>query len=138
MKTQIVFIIGMMGSGKSTIGELLAEKNKLFFLDLDRELEKVTDMSINEMFNYYGYNRFRLMESALFKECSKLKQFVISTGGGIVENKNNRSILMNVGQCIFLDCELKELINRIQNKTTKRPLIQDNMKFVGFLFIVSQ
>ena len=125
MKSGNIFLIGMMGAGKSTVGKLLANNN-ISFLDIDDELEKITDMSIIDMFNYYGYDRFRLMESAFFKECSKLNQFIVSTGGGIVEYKDNQGILKNNGFCIFLDCSLEELKKRIKNDTKQRPLLQKN------------
>ena len=85
MKTNI-FLIGMMGSGKSTIGNLLSQKLDIPFFDTDIEIEKIMDMSIDKIFNEFGENRFRMIESVFFNECIKADYYVYATGGGIVEN----------------------------------------------------
>ena len=74
-----IFLIGMMGSGKSTIGKLLSKKLNMSFLDTDREIEKIMGMSINEIFNNYGENRFRLIETAFFNEIVKVNNYVYAT-----------------------------------------------------------
>ena len=68
MNNKNIFLIGMMGSGKSTVGPLLSSKIKIPFFDMDNELEKLIDMSINEIFTNYGESRFRLIESTFFNE----------------------------------------------------------------------
>ena len=103
MKTNI-FLIGMMGSGKSTIGNLLSQKLDLPFFDTDIEIEKIMEMSIDKIFNDFGENRFRLIESVFFNECIKANYNVYATGGGIVENIDNHKALKNNGITIFLGC----------------------------------
>ena len=125
METNI-FLIGMMGVGKSTIGRLLSEKNNIFFCDLDREIEKIVDMTMQEIFEIYGEERFRIMESKLFKECTKSNNHIYATGGGIVLNNNNQYILKNLGVTFFLDCSINTINERIKDELDKRPLIKNN------------
>ena len=100
MKTNI-FLIGMMGSGKSTIGNLLSQKLDMPFFDIDIEIEKIMDMSIDKIFSEFGRNRFRMIESVFFNECIKAGYYVYATGGGIVENPDNHKALKNKGVCFF-------------------------------------
>ena len=118
----------MMGSGKSTVGKLLAEKLNMQLFDTDVEIEKVMDMSINTIFDDFGENRFRMIESVFFNECIKANFYVYATGGGIVENKANHKALKNKGICFFLDCSIKQLTKRIKNDSNKRPLIKSDYK----------
>jgi len=123
MNNNNIFLIGMMGAGKTAIGKLLAEKLKLTFFDMDSEIEKIMDISINQIFNDYGEKRFRLIEATFFRECTKVKNIVYSTGGGIIENKVNQGILKNRGVSIFLDCSIETLKSRLINKTNDRPML---------------
>ena len=88
MKTNI-FLIGMMGSGKSTIGNLLSQKLGMPFFDTDIEIEKIMGMPIDKIFIDFDENRFRMIESVFFNECIKANYNVYATGGGIVENMHN-------------------------------------------------
>ena len=101
MNNKNIFLIGMMGSGKSTVGHLLSSKIKIPFFDMDNELEKIIDMSINEIFANYGEERFRLIESSFFNEITKVNQYVYATGGGIILNKNNQNILKKSGTTFY-------------------------------------
>ena len=127
MKTNI-FLIGMMGSGKSTIGNLLSQKLDIPFFDTDIEIEKIMDMSIDKIFNEFGENRFRMIESVFFNESIKVDYYVYATGGGIVENPDNHKALKNKGICIFLDCSIEVLNERLKNEHKARPLIKNDYK----------
>ena len=127
MKSNI-FLIGMMGAGKSTIGNLLSQKLDIPFFDTDTEIEKIMEMSIDKIFNDFGENRFRMIESVFFNECIKANYNVYATGGGIVENPENHKALKNNGICIFLDCSIEVLNERLKKKYKDRPLIKDNYK----------
>ena len=107
MKSNI-FLIGMMGAGKSTIGNLLSQKLDIPFFDTDIEIEKIMEMSIDKIFNDFGENRFRMIESVFFNECIKANYNVYATGGGIVENP--------------------DIHKALKNKYKDRPLIKDNYK----------
>ena len=82
-----LFLIGMMGSWKSTVGQKLAEAIDMEFIDTDDAIEEMTEMKITNIFNEYGEKRFREMESAFFIEKAKQEGQIFSTGGGIVLNK---------------------------------------------------
>ena len=116
-----------MGAGKTTIGNLLAEKLNLIFFDIDSELEKIMGLTIKEIFDLYSKERFRLLESTLFDNMTKKDYFVYSTGGGIVEDNNNQKILKTRGISIFLDCSVKTLKSRLLNKTKHRPLLNNDL-----------
>jgi len=117
-----IFLIGMMGSWKSTIGKKLARLLDSEFVDTDDEIEEATEMSVAEIFQYRGEAQFREMETAFFVEKSQQPGYVISTGGGIVVTETNRIALRNNGITIFLKASPETLSNRIKN-TDKRPLL---------------
>ena len=123
-----IYLIGMMGSGKSTIGTLLSQQINIPLLDMDRELEKVMDMTINQIFHTYGENRYRMMESSFFTEITKNNVFIYATGGGVVLDTSNQRILVENGITIFLDCSLDVLQNRLKNDLASRPLLKDDFK----------
>ena len=123
--TQNLFLIGMMGSWKSTVGRKLAVALNLEFIDTDDAIEEVTEMKISDIFREFGEKRFREMESAYFNEKAKQSGLVFSTGGGIVLEAVNRIGLQNKGICFLLAASPKTLSQRIQN-TTKRPLLTES------------
>jgi len=127
MNVDNIYLIGMMGSGKSTIGKLLSKKMNLEYIDMDRELEILMDMSIQRIFSDYGEKRFRMIESTFFREISKVGQLIYATGGGIILDKLNRAIIQK-GTSIFLNCSIEELINRVQNDNQNRPLLNKDIK----------
>ena len=122
IKNNNIFLIGMMGSWKSTVGKELSKVIKLEFIDTDDAIEERTNMKVAEIFNKYGEKQFREMESAFFIEKAKKFGHIFSTGGGIVLNKNNRNILQKNGICFFLEATPQTLAKRIHN-TSKRPLL---------------
>lgn len=117
-----VYLIGMMGAGKTTIGQLLAQKLGYRFLDTDVLIEKVAGQSIPEIFAQQGEAEFRELESKVLSEVSAFQHLVVATGGGIVLNRMNWSHLQ-YGLVIWLDVPVEELYNRLQGDTT-RPLLQ--------------
>ena len=121
-----IFLIGMMCSGKSTIGKLLSKKLSMSVIDIDYDLEQLMDMSIAMIFNEYGEKRFRLIESTYFRECSKNDNFIFSTGGGIVLDSNNQNILQTRGISFFLDCNTTILIDRLNKQNQERPLYKND------------
>ena len=101
MKDKNLFLIGMMGSWKSTVGRKLAEALDMEFIDTDDAIEEMTEMKITDIFIEFGEKRFREMESAFFIEKAKQSRQIFSTGGGIVLVKKNRKILRKDGICFF-------------------------------------
>ena len=117
-----LFIIGMMGSWKTTVGKKLAEALDMEFVDTDDAIEEVTEMKISDIFREFGEDRFREMETAFFIEKAKQTGQVFSTGGGIVLGSENRKVLKKYGTSFFLNASIEILAERIQN-TMKRPLL---------------
>jgi len=129
MKNKNLFLIGMMGSWKSTVGFKLAATLGMEFIDTDDAIEEMTDMKVSDIFREFGEKRFREMETAFFVEKAKQSGQIFSTGGGIVLGKENRKTLQNNGICFLLDASPQTLADRIHD-TTKRPLLtnSDNLK----------
>ena len=119
-----IFLIGMMGSWKTTVGSKLADNMGMEFVDTDDAIEEVTEMKISDIFKEFGEDRYREMETAFFLEKSKQTGQVFSTGGGIVLGSKNRKVLKEAGTTFFLKASMETLANRIHN-TMKRPLLTD-------------
>ena len=128
MYNKNIYLIGMMGSGKSTIGKKLSDAIDIPLLDMDIELEKIMEMKIDTIFNEYGENRFRMIESSFFSEITKKNIFVYATGGGIILDKSNQKILMQKGTTIFLDCSLDVLYSRLKNNINSRPILKNDFE----------
>jgi shikimate kinase len=118
-----VYLIGMMGSGKTTLGELLAKKLHYRFLDTDAIIETLSHKTITQIFAEEGEASFRTLESDVLKEVSAYTRTVIATGGGIILCQDNWSHLRD-GMVIWLDVPIHILTKRLaQDKT--RPLLQE-------------
>lgn len=119
-----IVLIGMMGAGKSTIAHLLDERLKDFqYLDLDKEIEKLAQKHIFEIFAQDGEEHFRKLEHELIAKFSNYHSQVIATGGGVVENQENMKLLKKNSVIFYLSASAKELYERVK-KTTHRPLLQ--------------
>jgi shikimate kinase len=122
-----IFLIGPMGSGKTTIGKRVSRILNLDFYDCDQELERQTGASVNLIFDIEGEAGFRLRETRLLKELSRKKASLISTGGGVVCENENRRILRSRGCVVYLRTSIdNQLIRLSQDKT--RPLLQADDK----------
>ena len=121
-----IILIGMMGSGKSTIGKLLAEKLDGYNLaDIDEEIEKSTQSKISEIFLKHGEPFFRMLEAEKIRMFCKKENLVISAGGGAFEADENRRIMKENGIVIYLKASAEALYERIKNET-HRPLLKKN------------
>jgi len=120
LKKNLVFL-GMMGSGKSSIGYLVSKKLNLFFVDIDNVIEKESEMSISEIFKKKGENYFRGLEERITLKALKNIKKVISLGGGsFINNKIRKEILTNHFS-FWLDWDESILLKRIKG-SKKRPL----------------
>ena len=119
-KENLVFL-GMMGSGKSSIGSLIAKRLNLNFIDIDREIEKELGTSIKKIFKFKGENYFRKFEEKITLKRLKLNSVVISLGGGAFTNKNIRKEVLKDNLSFWLNWNESILLNRIKN-SKKRPL----------------
>jgi len=124
MAKNIVFV-GLMGSGKTTIGELTAKKLDRKFIDTDDLIEKLAHKSINKIFEQDGEDFFRDLESRIIKEISLNSDQIISTGGGAVENPDNIENLKRNSVIIYLQAPASELYSRIKD-AENRPLLKNS------------
>jgi len=123
MINQNIFLIGMMGSGKSTIAPSLSKKINLKLIDLDEELLSILDTNISEI----SEEKFRYLESTFFLERVKKNYYVYATGGGIILLKENREAIKNTGKSFLLETSVNELFKRLQNSNLKnRPLLNNS------------
>lgn len=120
----IIFLVGFMGSGKSTVGKGLARRLGYSFIDMDARIEGEHGMTINEIFEKLGEKAFREMESNLLKEMISLQDTVISTGGGLPCTGNNMDLINRKGVSIYLRMEPEALLNRLSRGKSRRPLIR--------------
>ncbi|MBT5407144.1 MAG: shikimate kinase [Gammaproteobacteria bacterium] len=120
-----IFIVGSMGSGKTSIGKILAKNNHLSFLDTDHEIIRRCGYSIPDIFEKFGEEYFRELETEQLKEMCGMKDHVVSTGGGIILQKQNIELIKDLGIIIFLDISINSQIDRVKNRKN-RPLINDN------------
>lgn len=120
---QNIFLIGPMGSGKTSIGKHLAELLDLEFYDCDEELERLTGASVNLIFDIEGESGFRLRESQMLQKLSEKTGALIATGGGVVCSEENRQILRSKGFVVYLKTSIGKQIRRLQHDKS-RPLLQ--------------
>ena len=121
-----IYLIGMPGSGKSTLGKQLAAELTMLFVDLDREIEKQEGKSVSSIFSEKGEEHFRLAESQVLREWAGSQQsFVMATGGGTPCFHRGMEILNQTGLTIFLDVSVQELVARVEKKSN-RPLLKSS------------
>ena len=117
-----IYMIGMMGSGKSSVGELLSRRMSWKFIDFDQEIENDEKCTINQIFSE-NESRFRKLETKKIHELKDFNRTIFSTGGGIVMNKKNYDLLSN-SFCIYLKTSISEILKRI-GQDNSRPLIKN-------------
>ena len=114
-------LVGMMGSGKSTVGSLISKKLNLKFIDIDNVLENEAKMKIPEIFEKKGENFFRNLEEKITLKVLRLNNNVISLGGGGFINEKIRKEVLKNNFSFWLNCTTQTLLNRIKNNK-KRPI----------------
>ena len=118
-----IFLIGMMGAGKTTVGRLLANFLEKKFHDSDREIQKRTGVSIPLIFEIEGEAGFRKRETEMLSELMKTGNIVLATGGGAVLSAENREMLKRSGTVIYLRATIDDLWRRTRHDKN-RPLLQ--------------
>jgi len=121
--TQNVFLIGPVGSGKSTIGRQLAAQLKLDFFDSDREIENRCGVDIDWIFDIEGEQGFFKREKDLLKELAKMQGIVLATGGTSVLEAENRTLLSSRGKVVYLKASVEQQLQRTY-RDKKRPILQ--------------
>jgi shikimate kinase len=116
-------LVGLMGAGKSAIGRLVAQQLGLPFIDTDTEIERVSRMTISELFAAYGEEEFRALETRVIKRLMRSGPRVVSTGGGAFINEKTRRQIERGGVSVWLNADLDVLWERV-NKRDHRPLLK--------------
>ena len=119
-----IFIVGPMGSGKSTVGKIISDELFLNFFDTDDEIESRTGASIDWIFDLEGEEGFRKRESSILEEMVKQNSIVLSTGGGIILSDSNREMLSSRGTVFYLSTPISVQLERT-SKDKDRPLLKN-------------
>lgn len=120
-----IFLIGFMGSGKSTTGRKLAARLRWSFVDLDDRIEERAGMKIPEIFSEKGEAWFREMESSVLQDLAHNTDLVVSTGGGAPCHDDNMDFMLRSGLTVYLKLTPEQLKNRLKNSKTERPLLKN-------------
>jgi shikimate kinase len=119
----IVYLVGMPGSGKSTVGREVAGRLGVPFVDLDEEVERRSGATVSQIFASEGEAGFRTLEARALVDASRQDPSVVACGGGVVLEPANRITLRNTGTCVYLDVPLGVLEERVE-PAADRPLIR--------------
>jgi shikimate kinase len=122
---KLVYIIGFMGSGKSTAGKRLASALEWSFIDLDRKIEDAAGKSIPQIFSQDGEEAFRKTESDVLKNIRPQSGTIVSTGGGTPCHGENMDYMVRNGLTVYLKMTPGQLAHRLMESTTVRPLIKN-------------
>ena len=118
-----IFMIGMQGCGKSSLGKRVAKETGLPFADTDAWVAQSADCTVNEFFERYGEEAFRLAETRVLAALTRARPMIISTGGGTVMNPVNRHIMRSWGRIVLIDRPLEDILGDI--KLDRRPTLRD-------------
>ncbi len=134
-RNHILYIIGFMGSGKSTTGKKIASHLDWSFIDLDKKIEEHTGKTIPEIFSQDGEDYFREIETSLLRDFKSASDTVISTGGGTPCHSDNMNFMLETGLTLYLKLTPAELKSRLSDSKGKRPLIKDidNKNLIDFI-----
>ena len=117
-----IYLIGLMGAGKTTIGRQLARALKLPFYDSDKAIEENTGVDIPTIFEFEGEQGFRDREEKMLKQLTKMQGIVLATGGGSILRSENRKLLKENGFVVYLQCSVDKILERTR-RDTQRPLL---------------
>ncbi len=131
-----IYLVGFMGSGKTAVGEILAEKLSREFIEMDEIIEQKEGKKIADIFAEEGEQHFRDLETTLLKELSEKNNLIVSCGGGLVCNSENLKILKNTGITISLFASAPEIHRRTKNQT-HRPIlnVENPLKKINDLLV---
>ncbi len=121
----LIFLTGFMGSGKSTIGPILANTLGFEFADIDKLIERRAEKRIVEIFATEGEQRFRQIERAVLEQVAGLNHMVVSLGGGTIANEENFSFIRKHGIIVYLQLSPEEIVQRVRHRSD-RPMLKDD------------
>lgn len=120
-----IFLLGYMGTGKTTLGKRLAKQLGLSFIDLDHYIEQRKHKTINQLFEEEGEAKFREIERTLLQEVAAFEDVVIATGGGAPCHFDNVAVMNQAGVSIYLDTSVNRLFERLKIARSSRPLLRE-------------
>lgn len=118
-----IFLVGMMGAGKTTVGKLLAQQMHKTFVDSDEEIQRRTGVTISHIFDIEGEAGFRQRETNIILDLVRLDNIILATGGGAVLSEQNRNVLCCNGVVVYLKSTVHDLWQRTRHDRS-RPLLQ--------------
>ena len=121
-----IYLVGMMGAGKTSIGRLLSKRSRRRFYDSDHVIEERTGVTIPTIFDLEGEQSFRDREEAVIAELARLSNIVLATGGGAVLRENNRQVLCSSGIIVYLRGSVEDLWRRTRKDKNRPLLLTDN------------
>lgn len=121
-----IYLVGPMGSGKSTVGQRLAKRLGLEFHDCDQEIQERTGVSINLIFDIEGESGFRKREALMLRELADRDGVLVATGGGVVLSEGNRRLLKDTGVVIYLKASVFQQLERLRLDKSRPLLKSDN------------
>jgi shikimate kinase len=121
----LVYIIGFMGSGKSTAGKKLAAALGWDFIDLDRKIEAEAGKSITEIFSQDGEEKFRSLESEVLRSLKTHVKTIVSTGGGTPCHADNMTFMLDTGVTVYVKMSTSQLVSRLLGSTGERPVLKN-------------
>ena len=137
-KAHNVFLVGAMGSGKTSVGRQLARELNMDFIDSDEEIEKCTGVDIRFIFEKEGESLFREREKAIISNLTQMENLVLATGGGSILDAKNRQLLNTNGIVVYLETSVKQQLLRIQKSKTRPLLVGKNREAILTRLMVSR
>ncbi|MBR5913480.1 MAG: shikimate kinase [Selenomonadaceae bacterium] len=137
MKNNLV-LIGFMGTGKTSLGKLLAEKLGRGFVDIDQKIEQDAGITIPQIFEMYGEKYFRELEKKAVKEITQRRGLVIATGGGTVKDEENLRLLKDSGVIVCLTTEPEEIFRRTERRGERPVLDSDEDRLATIKKLLSE
>jgi len=137
VKMPNLVLIGFMGTGKTTVGKKLAKALGMRFIDTDHEIERVTGMTVNQIFRKYGEVRFRSEEKAAVRRITREGNHVIATGGGVILDPENVCMLKQSGVVICLSASPEVIYRRLSRKRN-RPLLRTENPMEAIISLLEQ
>lgn len=132
----IIFLVGFMGCGKTSIGRKVASLTGMRFIDMDAEIEKECGMKVSEIFAVHGEDYFRLRERELLEKLEKEGvHAIVSTGGGAPCHGDNMELMNRAGRTVYLKMSPQKLVSRLEYGREKRPKIKgmDNRQLLDYI-----
>ena len=127
-----IYLVGFMGSGKTSVGRCLAREIGFRFVDLDEEIETTRGLSVAEIFEREGEGEFRRLESAALRRVGVLHEVVVATGGGTLTRWENRDFIKRTGVSVWLDAPLDVMLERCRDGA-RRPLLSSPERMAELL-----